>query len=257
MKVLMSISPKFHIVEPIELLNIIDQTACDGFEFAVDHENESHRIYLENFIDIMDKEKYSIQFHGKDCMKIEEYYQYLDYIASVTNQFDYSVKIVFHPKEKDTLEESNLETNLLFSKLLEYIEKNNLNIMISVENLRNHLNKQFLVPILSNIPELKFTYDIGHELGMYGDVTNLPDLLIARMDNVHLHSFSERQDHIKLYQKDPNKLKWIKSLIYLKAINYRNGIVLEYDLYDMYGDTLQDKIKYYAESCDYIKSYFI
>jgi sugar phosphate isomerase/epimerase len=250
MKVLMSISPKFYYLSANQIFEIIKEKNCDGFEIAFSYNNEYHRKYLENFIKLCGN-KYIIQFHGENFNRLEDYYKYFDYLNSIID----STTVVFHSLKRMTLNKSLEDTANLFFSLLDYIKRNNYNITITAENLRNELGKHFLESIMLNNNDLKFTYDIGHEISTYQPI-ELSPLLIERLHNVHLHSFTKDGDHAKLYRKDQNKELWTKGILYLKSIKYNRTIVLECDLHDMYGNTLIEKIDYYLDTCNYIKEFF-
>lgn len=251
MKVLMSISPKFYYLSANQIFEIISKKHCDGFEISFHYSNEYHRRYLENFLKLCGN-KYIIQFHGENFNKLEDYYRYFDYLNNLVDH----TTVVFHSLKRVNTNKSFEDTSILFSQLLDYIKEKQYDITITLENLRNELDKHFLEPIMSNNINLKFTYDIGHEISMHRPI-GLSPLLIDRLYNVHLHSFNKDGDHTKLYKKDENKELWVKGIMYLKSIKYDRTIVLDYDLHDMYGSTLEEKINYYLDSCTYVKEFFI
>lgn len=250
MKVLMSISPKFYYLSANQIFEIIKEKECDGFEIAFNHNNEYHRKYLENFLKLCEN-KYIVQFHGENFNTLEEYYKYFDYLNSLVD----TTTVVFHSLKRINANKSFEDTSILFSSILDYIREKKYDITITVENLRNELDKRFLEPVMSNNADLRFTYDIGHEISTYQPI-GLSTLLVERLYNVHLHSFTKDGDHAKLYKKDENKELWVKGIMYLKSIKYNRTIVLEYDLHDMYGNSLVEKINYYLDSCDYVKQFF-
>lgn len=100
------------------------------------------------------------------------------------------------------------------------------------------------------------TYDIGHEIADYGNITNLNKIIIPLISNVHIHTinnyYSNGYDHKPIFKNDEKWNEIIKGIIFLKNNNYNGSIVFEYDLYACPGNTLEEKIISYCESIDYV-----
>ena len=62
------------------------------------------------------------------------------------------------------------------------------------------------------------------------------------MVNIHLHTFDAYENHLPIFENDPNKLRWLKALTYLKLINYRGPICLEYDYNVIPGLQFEEKV---------------
>ena len=135
-------------------------------------------------------------------------------------------------------------------------------VIISLENLNslrnlNRLNKEMIRPMILNDEKLYFTYDIGHEIADYGEITNLDSFMIDDIRNIHLHTCRHEEDHFPIYNNDINWNKIIKSLIFLINNHYQYNIVFEYDLYECKGYTIEEKILDYLNSIDMISKHII
>ena len=71
---------------------------------------------------------------------------------------------------------------------------------VSIENLNDingleRIKKENIEGILKEFEKLKFTYNIGHELIDNNFVSNLSNLLLERLNNIHIHIYNENRDH--------------------------------------------------------------
>ncbi|MDD8049695.1 MAG: hypothetical protein PHH04_08935 [Thomasclavelia sp.] len=264
MKILLSLNDKFTKRTPRDLINLIQENdvsnSIQGFEIYLNLDNNEEVKYFEEFINLSIKNNYLIQFHSIQTEDIDKQKQYLDFYNEIAKKLEYPLKVVFHSFDIGNIEENINYTSKYMADLLNYIYTNKFNLMLSIENLNardnNRLNKEQIIRIIANNNDLMFTYDIGHEILSYGNIIDLNEILISKLVNVHLHTFLYDNDHKSLYSKDPNKSKWIKAILYLKSLNYNETIVLEYDLYDMIGESYEEKLFNYIESAETIKSYF-
>ena len=264
MQILCSLSPKFFKLSPIELINItLKYPAIKGFEIAFhsdmgDTDPASEAEFVKNLAFLMKKHDLKLQLHALTNKDLTKQKEYLDIAEQLAKIMDDKIKIVFHPLLGESIDDSNKINNNYFAELLDYIKVNDYNLTITAENLTNGLDKNFLIPIISNFHNLGFTFDIGHEIYNYGLITDTDQILIDRLDNVHLHTFTTGFDHQKLYKKDKQKSDWVKSLLWLKKLKYKNSVVLEFDLNKMEGEILEERINDYFEVSnlvnDYIKS---
>ena len=263
MKVLISINYKFMDVTPKNLLEIIhlNNSKLDGFEVCINANIVSEINYLKELAFEAHRNNLILQMHGTIYNDEAINYKYIDIINDISNIMESNINIVYHPIYNDSKEESVIASTKFLSSMLDYILLKNYKLTLSVENLndiinQDRLNKDDLVPILEKLPDLKFTYDIGHELIDYGKITDLNETLIQRLNNVHIHTFHNTHDHQVMTNDDIHKESWIKGMTYLKVIDYSGTMVLEYDLNSFWFDTLEEKIVAYLNSIDRITEYF-
>ena len=129
----------------------------------------------------------------------------------------------------------------------------------TLENLndacnQDRLNKEDITPIVCNNESLFFTYDIGHEIIENGNITDLNEFMIPLISNVHIHTYNSKYkdgyDHKPINQGDEHWNKCLKGIYFLKNNHYDGNIVFEYDLYQCFGDNIEEKIKSYLASID-------
>lgn len=267
MKLFLSINNKFFEKTPYDLISYIKKYDNDnvikGFEIHFDLHNEFEKKYIENLLYLMEKVNYDVQFHGNSNLNIEEQYKYMDYMNLLSKVLKRKIHIVLHPLVLDDYEESMKQTNIYFSKILIYIYSKKYDINISIENLSTigdiDLSKKYISRILANNSDLYFTYDVGHEIKDYGNITNLNYIQLERLYNVHIHSFNMHNfnttyDHQPIFENDDNITKIVKTLKFLKLLGYQKTIVLEYDFYAL-GNQYEERIINYLKSANYINSH--
>lgn len=264
MKIYLSINHKFFEYSPKQLIEIIEKydvnNSVKGFEIFLNIQNSDNYNYFNELIRLAIAKGYDIQFHGDSSLNYEEMTKYLDTINEFSKIYNRKFNVVLHPISNNLIEEDIISTNIYFSKVLNYIYYNNYNLNISIENLNSmtnlpRCNKEQLMPIINNNRELLFTYDIGHEIIDYGKITNLEEVFINRLCNVHLHTFNNREDHQKLDENDIYKERWIKGILYLKSIDYNGPVVLEFDFYTL-GDNFENRMIEYINIANYISEHF-
>jgi len=250
-------------VTPKNLLEIIrlNNSKLDGFEVCINANIVSEINYLKELAFEAHRNNLILQMHGTIYNDEATNYKYIDIINDISNIMESNINIVYHPIYNDSKEESVIASTKFLSSMLDYILLKNYKLTLSVENLndiinQDRLNKDDLVPILEKLPDLKFTYDIGHELIDYGKITDLNETLKQRLNNVHIHTFHNTHDHQVMTNDDIHKESWIKGITYLKVINYSGTMVLEYDLNSFLFNTLEEKIVGYLASIDRITEYF-
>lgn len=263
MKILMSVNYKFMNMTPKDLLNTIhlNNSKLDGFEVCINSNIDSEINYLKELAFEAHRNNLILQMHGTLYNDEATNYKYMDIVNDISNITGSNINIVYHPIYNESKEESILASTKFLSNMLDYILLKNYKLTLSLENLndiinQDRLNKNDLVPILENLPDLRFTYDIGHELIDYGNITDLNEILKQRLNNVHIHTFHNTHDHQVMTNNDIHKESWIKGITYLKVINYSGTMVLEYDLNSFLFDTLEEKIVGYLTSIDRITEYF-
>lgn len=248
---------KIMMINPIYLFALLKER-MDGIEISFDFNNEQEKKYVVDLTDYCKREDYPFNFHGDVNLDIDKQKEYFDFIDSITNK---PTNVVLHSilVEEQTI--SINKTTVFIDKLLRYIDEKNYNITLSIENLNSmygvyRLSKDFLDPILYNNKNLKFTYDIGHEIVDYGMITDLSDIKIDRINNVHIHNHINGLDHQIIRREDENFCKIIKGILYLLYIEYDGPIVYEYDLYLGEGDTYLEKVSNVIDTIEDIKQYY-
>ena len=111
-------------------------------------------------------------------------------------------------------------------------------------NKIERLKKEGLVEILERQHNLKFTYDIGHEIIEGIKTEKLVPELEERLNNIHIHTYKKNLDHYPI--KNINDEKTIKKL--LNKYSDNKTVVLEYALDYIEGDKFEIKLKNYIES---------
>lgn len=131
-------------------------------------------------------------------------------------------------------------------------------IIISLENLNDmrgydRLNKLDIRKSVLNDEKIYFTYDIGHEIIDFGNITDLDQYMIDDIRNIHIHSHNDRGvDHMPIYKTDKHWNEIIKGLIFLVVNNYKYNIVYEYGLEYCNGNNKEEQIKDYLFSIDFV-----
>lgn len=265
MQSLMSINYKFMEFSPNELITIIKNNSefVKGFEIAIDIKKENEINYLKSLAHACKQHNMIFEVHGNSSLSIEEQIPFLKLLENISNDLGYKINVVLHPIYHEDINESiELTTNYTttLSKLI-----NNDKIRLSLENLndinnQDRLNKDDITPIICNNEHLFFTYDIGHEISDYGSITNIEPSLIPLISNVHIHSISFNYDggydHKPIFKDDEHWNAILKAILFLKNNNYEKNIVFEYNVYECFGNTLEEQIISYAKSIDYVSNRF-
>ena len=261
MKCLMSINHKFMKYSPSELIDIIKKYSIyvDGFEIFVNVHDDKEVNYLKKMTFECKKNNLHLQIHGNSSLNINEQESFFSILNEISDYLGYKINVVIHPLTSDSLSKSIEETIIYINKLLKIANLNK--IIISLENLNDidendRLGKSEVIPIVANNDGVYFTYDIGHEIVNYGQLTNIDSSFISMISNVHIHTmrfdYSGGFDHKPIYKYDKYWNEIIKGLLFLKINNYDGSVVFEYDLYACYGSNLMEKIISYSKSIDYV-----
>lgn len=245
------ISPSafFELVEKHDPENIIK-----GIEVALLDENlKSNMDYIKKLATICREQNYIFNLHAKPFSDIKDDQNYLDVVANLALTYGNRINLVIHPISKENDDATIKYTKEYLGQLLNYIHDNNYHIDLSIENLNilngeKRLKKEQLVEILETLQDLKFTYDIGHEIVDGVIPGNLSEILKQRINNIHVHSFLGKNDHYLIgTEKHDNAL--IDTVIDLIVNdNYDGWVVLEYGLgHYSVGNNLEEKIINYIE----------
>ena len=135
--------------------------------------------------------------------------------------------------------------------------KNEKNIELSIENLNDikevkRLKKEDITDILNQNQKLKFTYDIGHELVDKKEAKIEQNILIERINNIHIHTHIEQQDHYPLTKNKKDKEITTQIIEKIKRQNNNISVVMEYALDYIEGKTFEEKIKNYINEANYM-----
>lgn len=266
MKEIMSINSKFMEITPKELVElVINNSKCvKGFEISVDYYNSNEVKYMIELANECSKNNLLFQIHGNSNVSLENNICFIKIVEGLSNLFDYKINIVMHSLIADTTQEAIEKTTKYLNSLTSQIDNDK--VTISLENLNDihhedRLNKEDIVSIICNNENIYMTYDIGHEIIDFGNITDLNEALIPLISNVHLHTYSNKYedgfDHKPIFENDEHWSQILKGILFLKNNNYKGNVVFEYDLYACIGNTIEEKIKSYISSMDYVGQRFI
>lgn len=265
MKSIMSINFKFFEKTPSELVNFVLENSkyLDGFEICVNYINKYEIDYMFEIANLCKKHSLHFQVHGDSSKDIDTQINFLESLYSIYDILGYPINVVLHPITDNNHTLSTIKTIEYTSTITEIIDSSK--IQITLENLNDdldddRLNKEDITPIVCNNEKLFFTYDIGHEIDEYGAITDLNKEMIPLIKNIHLHSkttnYDAGFDHDPIREDDPKWNEILKGILFLKNNHYDGTIVFEYNLYKCIGDTLDDKIKDYLKSMDFVSLRF-
>lgn len=259
MKSLISINSKFMNINPKYLLDIIrdESIYTKGVEICINYENENEFVYLKQIANYCREYEMLFQVHGDSKLSIEKQIEFVKYLENISDHLGYPITLTLHSIYDDDNKISIIKTEEYLHTLIDNINLNKINI--AIENLNDspgldRLDKMQMLPILFNNEHLHMTYDIGHEIADFGQITNIDANITSRIINVHLHEVDEIYfngfDHKPIHENDKNFDKILKGIMFLKSIKYDKTVVFEYDLNACIGNTIQEKIKDYLYSID-------
>lgn len=259
MNILLALNYKLFETQPDILVKKIENIKeISGFEIFIDINKKIEKDYLSRMAYLCKEKNLILQIHSSITID-EEINEHLDFYNEISKIYDKPINIVNHPFKSDSIYIAQEKTNILFSKILNYIYEKQYRLNYSIENLNSEqgdmrLSKKYLIPILSNNQDLYFTYDIGHEIMEYGEIVDLREIFIDRLINIHLHTFDYLNEHKPITKNDVYKSKWVKAINYLKQIGYNGNIVLEYDV-NLLGTNFDEKINNYIEAAKFMYQY--
>ena len=253
MKILLSLNYKFFKLEPKQLIELIKKydkkRIIKGFEIATNSEDDEK--YVIELSKIAVEENYIINLHSSSFDSLEKANRYIEFAVKISKITKRKLNIVYHPINAKNITESKEKTKKQIDELIKYIKLKRYleNIEISIENLNDinkikRLKKEDLVEILERQHNLKFTYDIGHEIIEGIKTEKLVPELEERLNNIHIHTYKKKLDHYPI--KNINDEKTIKKL--LNKYSDNKTVVLEYALDYIEGDKFEIKLKNYIES---------
>jgi hypothetical protein len=257
MNSLMSINFKFMELSPKELIDLVlESKYCKGVELCIDNDSPIEEKYLDDLIHEIKRNNLILQIHGDSRLSIEDQVKYMKVLENYSDILGYPINITLHSIFDEDKEKSIKLTTDYFNELLDKIDNNKL--IICLENLNDdgpmdRLEKELIEPIILNDDRLYMTYDIGHEIADWGNVTDVDGYLLSEIRNIHIHTYTEEGiDHQPIYR---DSLHWndvLKGLLFLINSNYKYNIVYEYDLLQCRGNSIKEKVKDYLNSIDLV-----
>ncbi len=246
----------FGIALPDLLDKIKKSSWVKGFEVNIDFSNKEEQKYLKDLALMCNKNNLILQVHAHI---VDEMIEQLAFYHEVSSIYGKTLNMVNHPIASENIYLAQEKTNILFSKILNYIYDNKFNLTISIENLSSRANtvrlsKKLLLPVLSNNEDLNFTYNIGNELRDYGKITDVDKLFMDRLNNVHIYSFDYKKIHKSIIKSDVHMTDFIKALSFLKQNNYKGNLVLDYD-FSLLGFSNEERLDKLLENAKFISEY--
>ena len=261
MKSLISVNKKFMEVSPKDLFDIIlKYKHTKGIEACFDFNNPIEMKYLDDLVFEVSKNNFCLQIHADSKLSLEDQIKYMNKLSAYSDLLGYPIVVTIHSAYDPDKELSLKKTVEYLGELVKNIDNNK--IVIALENLddskdKDRLEREYITSTILNNDNVYFTYDIGHELFEYGDLTNLNKYLIEEIRNIHLHTYNFKKNHQPIYENDPHWNEMMKALIFLINSNYSGNITYEYDLYDCRGESISDKINDFLESIDLVSEKYI
>ena len=87
--------------------------------------------------------------------------------------------------------------------------------------------------------------------------SNLSSLQISKINNVHIHSVLNDEDHHLINNKSNDLNEIVLALGKLRKAEYKGPIVLEYAIDYIEGNKIEEKIINYTKSFEYFKKELI
>lgn len=242
-----------------DIINLYGNKCIGGIEI-----NTKNLEYLEKCAMLCKKNKMLFRCHFPlEAMSENETKKYLNAVDNLSKRLRYKINIVFHSLSyQDTIEEMLDDTKEYIEKILGFVEKYKLNVYISIENLNfknniKRINVSKIDEILKKEKNLYFTYDIGHDIFDNKKPSNLTKLQISKINNVHIHSVDNGEDHHMIVKDTKVLFELNTALNNLKKINYNGPIVLEYSIKYLNGKKMEEKIIDFVKSFKFFKDFLL
>jgi|GEM_PF-1107031 len=262
MKIVLGINYKAFGVSPIDFFSLIEEydylNAIKGIEIGLNLSEyvEEDMDYITEMAKKCREKNYLFHLHSPCLASVENIKAYLDFANELEKEYGKQINIVVHSINQRTVSESVRLTDNYVEQMLKYIKDNNYNLTISIENLntmegKKRLTKDDLLELLNRHEDLKFTYDIGHEIVDNIPLAKFPEPVIKKINNIHVHSHQEGKDHYP--PGDGDDIESLQQFIQkLNAINYQGTITLEYSFDFLEGVIAHNRLKEYIEkACEF------
>ena len=186
--------------------------------------------------------------------------KHLNGVSNIAKELRYDINIVVHTlADEGSMIDNITQSQKYFEKILAYVEKYKLHVIISAENLNfiggiRRINVKEIDEILKINDNLKFTYDIGHDLYDNKNPSVLSSLQKERINNVHIHSVIKNEDHHVIQENSKDLDEIMKAIKQLKDIGYTGPIVLEYAIKYLEGKRTEEKVINFVKSFYFFKN---
>ena len=259
MKSLISINHKFMSISPKRLVELIKESKhTKGVEIYIDFEKQEEVDYLNDLVPELKQNDLILQVHANVELDMDMQIEYFKLLERYSDELGYQINVTFHTIYNPEVFQSLSKTLEYMIKLIQNIDTTK--FILCLENLNNtegkkRPNKEEIRNIVADNDFLYLTYDIGHELADNGRVTELDAKLAEEIKNVHVHTNDgkgEDHDHMPIYQGDMLWDEIMKGINLLKNYNYDNNVVYEYALEFCKGESVEERIKNYLRSIDFV-----
>lgn len=257
MKSIISINNLFMDLTPRDLVELImNSKYTKGVEANIDANNKYELDYLDKLVFELKKNDLILQVHGDMTLELEKQLEFLKLLEKYADDLNYPIVFTIHSMIDDDSDIALKKTIEYISELINKIGENK--IIICLENLNNidgmtRLGRNDIRKYIINDEKLYFTYDLGHELSDYGNLTDIDEYLQEDIRNIHIHSHDNQgHDHMPIYRNDLHWNDIMKGLSFLIINHYRFNIVYEYSINYCKGNTLEEKVMDYLDSIDLV-----
>jgi sugar phosphate isomerase/epimerase len=242
---LASVNYKF-LHTPVDELAKLMRGRVDGIELHAGFPGATETDMAKKLARSMHNNQMLFQIHADSNLDIDGQKRFLAEVSSYPRYLDENLKVTLHPIYDDDKELSIVKTIKFFNELLPFAKEHG--ITLCVENLNDLGDKKRLrladiEKILEALPELKFTYDIGHAIWNGEEKIRESSVLFERLWNMHVHSIDSEDDHRPIYADGKHYDEILDHInMALKSANASKTIVLEYNLFVCKGETEREKI---------------
>lgn len=241
---------QLQLFQEIGLLGLID-----GVEINADLNDPLEVVRLCEYAELLNDKEKIVQLHAphgfshayNDLYTLTKHLHIYGQLADKINQ---KISITIHPVEDDTLESAQYKTMMLLSKLKAIKSIYHYNLEFNLENLVSpRLGIKELEPILNKF-DTNFCWDIGHDVMNKCCDYTLSDKVKSKLNNIHIHDVDKKDHHPFNY----GKTDYIKSVQYLRSINYQGSIVVEIHYPYLKGNSWHDKFNDYLNQVARVKN---
>lgn len=253
MKYLMSVAwqilPSINVKEILDVLEKNENKKyVDGIEIATtDYEA------MEYCLRYMMKNNKIFCLHCPKYMNDVELKKYLDNANKLAKIYGKKINIVFHSIEQENLKNSISKTIEYIDDILKYINNNNYELIVSLENLNYHedikrINMSLIDNVLKEFNDIYFTYDIGHDIYDNIKFSKFTTIQKEKLNNIHIHNIKNNEDHHVIKSNCESILELQKFMKYLKDIKFDGTIIKEEAIDRFSGDNLKEQLNSYIDS---------
>ena len=257
MKSLISINHKFMSISPKRLVELIKESKhTKGVEIYIDFDKQEEVDYLNDLVPELKQNDLILQVHANVELDMNMQIEYFKLLEKYSDELGYPINVTFHTIYDSEVYQSLSRTLRYMIELIPNIDTEK--FVLCLENLndtegKKRPNKEEIRNIIADNDFLFLTYDIGHELADYSRVTELDAKLAEEIKNVHVHTNDGKgNDHMPIYQGDMLWDEVMKGINLLKNYNYDNNVVYEYALEFCKGERVEERIKDYLSSIDFV-----